>query len=679
MNLAPDNTAPVEEIQRQLAFHEILAAHYKKLLQKSLEPASDRSESLGPPQPQPPDAVPAPAPHTSTGDPSLTTHRVAKWPDAPCQRRAVSQQQPQQHHLRQAHQQQQPDAVAQSMRRAASCRSDQGLPPQQPAPPSLSPSSRAFAARGTPAGQLPAGKLLPSVQEDAGPPDVGLTPDVYLAKNWLDEQSYLTRTSLSPGDTYNSPGPSACPSMISGSSIVDPSHPLTRQGSSFDSNPSAAMLRFVSSQSWQTDASAGCPDAAMSSFDAGARKRSTCDQDFFGVGAGFIHDPSRHYPSSAPTPGPNLFAPSAAMERSVSSASAASAKSTNSNLERRFKEACQRVRQNSSRNVIAPKPREAPAEKASTTAMATPTAAATAAAAAAAAAATSKREGKLALQKTPYQRPKHPRVYCNQCDEYPDGFRGDHELRRHLNAKHKGIVKKFVCRDPAAVGISSKVKALYPLSECRACSSKKQYGAYYNAAAHLRRTHFKPRAPRGKNKGPTEERRGGKGGGDWPPMADLKLWYEEVLVASDGTNSLDDTCDMMDEDMFDNGEDVAMGIFPDLDGVPATFGVDVTQYGLSAPSAPVEGHRLQDAVGGFPLSTGTVSGPAAANYLSYGQVPYADGSSAAGEYTFSGAGKVAGFGSANSTFNTAVSFYEQSPQIMADCLWNADGVATSTA
>jgi hypothetical protein len=152
--------------------------------------------------------------------------------------------------------------------------------------------------------------------------------------------------------------------------------------------------------------------------------------------------------------------------------------------------------------------------------------------------ASQRKAGKVALMnKTPYQRPKGPKVFCQFCDEHPEGFRGDHEFRRHLNAKHKGVVKKYVCQDPATVGIVSGVQALQPLSECKACSGGKKYGAYYNAAAHLRRTHFKPKAPRGKNKKPNDEKRGGKGGGDWPPMSELKLWFKEVLVSRE-----DDEC-----------------------------------------------------------------------------------------------------------------------------------------
>ncbi|EHK97035.1 hypothetical protein M7I_7173 [Glarea lozoyensis 74030] len=93
------------------------------------------------------------------------------------------------------------------------------------------------------------------------------------------------------------------------------------------------------------------------------------------------------------------------------------------------------------------------------------------------------------------------------------------------------MVKKWVCIEPSGNGHP---KPELPLSKCKACGQqRKKYGAYYNAAAHLRRTHFKPKAKgRGKNsKVDDGEKRGGKGGGDWPPMSELKHWMKEVEEA----------------------------------------------------------------------------------------------------------------------------------------------------
>src|SRR3569833_3136204 len=158
--------------------------------------------------------------------------------------------------------------------------------------------------------------------------------------------------------------------------------------------------------------------------------------------------------------------------------------------------------------------------------------------------------------KTRYERPKHPKVKCTQCDAYPQGFRGEHELRRHTEAKHKGLVKKWVCQDPRELGIATNgLSAVNPLSKCKQCAGGKKYGAYYNAAAHLRRTHFKEKPPRkGRNKNaradaPASERRGGKGGGDWPPMNELKNRMREELIPA---NQDDDFADDFADDMVNN-------------------------------------------------------------------------------------------------------------------------------
>jgi hypothetical protein len=125
------------------------------------------------------------------------------------------------------------------------------------------------------------------------------------------------------------------------------------------------------------------------------------------------------------------------------------------------------------------------------------------------------------ITKAPYVRPVHAKVRCSQCNENPDGFRGDHELRRHFERAHAAVKKVWVCVDASP---DSKF-----LANCKHCRNGKQYGAYYNAAAHLRRAHFHPRK-RGR-KGKHDEKRGGIGGGDKPPMEELKQhWMKELDV-----------------------------------------------------------------------------------------------------------------------------------------------------
>ncbi|KAH0527703.1 hypothetical protein TsFJ059_002660 [Trichoderma semiorbis] len=137
--------------------------------------------------------------------------------------------------------------------------------------------------------------------------------------------------------------------------------------------------------------------------------------------------------------------------------------------------------------------------------------------------------------KPAYQRPPLRRVFCRKCNEYPEGFRGEHELRRHTDAKHAALVKRWVCCEPGGQSPASPQPAI-PLSSCKACVMQKHYGAYYNAAAHLRRAHFNPH-------------RGGKASGDWPPMSLLKDWMREVRqsVAEVGGD--------VDNDMSSDGEE----------------------------------------------------------------------------------------------------------------------------
>lgn len=123
-----------------------------------------------------------------------------------------------------------------------------------------------------------------------------------------------------------------------------------------------------------------------------------------------------------------------------------------------------------------------------------------------------------------YQRPPVRRVYCNKCTDYPEGFRGEHELRRHCQARHSALVKRWICNDPGPSARGS-IQPVIPLSNCKACLMKKHYGAYYNAAAHLRRAHFNP------------QKGGGKASGDWPPMAVLKEWMHEIQQPPDANTS----------------------------------------------------------------------------------------------------------------------------------------------
>lgn len=126
-----------------------------------------------------------------------------------------------------------------------------------------------------------------------------------------------------------------------------------------------------------------------------------------------------------------------------------------------------------------------------------------------------------------YQRPKHRRVHCRFCNSHPEGFRGEHELRRHHDREHNTIVLRYICVEPDD-GLDHP-QPVFPLSQCKACSQQmKKYNAYYNAAAHLRRAHFNPKSKTRSKNNLDDSKRGGKGGGDWPSMKELKYWMKEL-------------------------------------------------------------------------------------------------------------------------------------------------------
>jgi len=384
--------------------------------------------------------------------------------------------------------------------------------------------------------------------------------------------SITSRQFLSPTDAWQfvptSGASSACGSLTTDSTTIDT--PMSRNSSNVLDNVSLSdpinMMR-LESQSSHADGFLRNEGLSYQTTVVEMYPRKH-EADFLGVGAS-LHALPHEYPASAPTAMERLdssssigsqelaMAHNTAMERTESNMS-------NASLRERAKEALSRQNKNAQRApALQPKPLSAKAESHHA-----PT--------------TKTKDGKQQIPKNNYQRPKHPKVHCNQCKEYPEGFRGEHELRRHIDAKHKGIVKKWVCQDPRPMGIQTNLVTLNPLDKCKHCNANKHYGAYYNAAAHLRRTHFKKKPPRraphtkhaGSHGDSNDERRGGKGGGDWPPMSELKCWMREIYVRTDDPNAFisDTSGDLNEVDgealdgaaYVNQGANQAMGMYVDM-------------------------------------------------------------------------------------------------------------------
>lgn len=385
---------------------------------------------------------------------------------------------------------------------------------------------------------------LPKIQENDVLSGVGIHPADFIATNgYGDSYMALMGNYLSPNDIPFNPV-SACPSMYSGPSIREPPTPMTPQDSSNGNGNMNTDFGWPCTQDMTTTS------LSQSSFTSqptgmGINTPSTERKDgplyhvekniglhhdllAFGAGANmhqFQHDDAMSLHMER---GLSFGHDSASMERSSSNKSMESTRSTGSNLEMRLKERGKQVLENS-RIKLAPKPQENPPAGSTTST-------------------TASKKGKSVARKPTSSRRKHTKVFCGQCREHPGGFRGAHELHRHMSSKHSITVAKFICREPADSSAATLLPKV-PLAGCKSCDSGKYYGAYYNAAAHLRRAHFAPRENRTKGKGASEEPpRGGSAGGNWPPMKELIHWFVKVTISGSSIKAKDASEPLEDED-----------------------------------------------------------------------------------------------------------------------------------
>lgn len=346
-------------------------------------------------------------------------------------------------------------------------------------------------------------------------------PDIFLQRRMGDED--LSSEHLPTMGTSNhllSPGfCMAPPPLTEAPTAPSMSRENSQISTPIDSNSVAGPVEMMRLTSTQSDS---VPFQSQDNSSAFSFNMSTpvkpCQDDLMHIGVGQSLKDPQQYPNSVPaeylTPGPK----SQPMSRSSSNESTQSNRSTASLKERAKGALVRQIEAGSRQASIKPKPSSEDQDQDNQTSDR-------------GGAAGGKKDTKEAINRQPYQRPKHPKVYCRECDDYPEGFRGEHELRRHTDAKHKRLVTKWVVRDAFAAGMTA-LQPVSPISKCKSCTSGKYYGAYYNAAAHLRRAHFKPKTGRrgSRNSDPEEEKSRHGTGQEWPTMEEMKKWFYAVQV-----------------------------------------------------------------------------------------------------------------------------------------------------
>ena len=208
---------------------------------------------------------------------------------------------------------------------------------------------------------------------------------------------------------------------------------------------------------------------------------------------------------------------------------------------------------------------------------------------------------KAEIPRTTRQLPQRKTTFCQLCNDHPQGFHGEHELRRHIERHHTTHRRVWICKDNT---LTDGRRPAIPLSNCKACRNNKTYGANYNAAAHLRRAHFFPCKNKRGGRGKISEGRGGVGGGEEPPMDELKNWMYEKIESNAADNVLQSTSPELSQigtDIFTefNQFDDAVSYNHLTPGIPQgsanSYDWNSTQFGVDLVS---ESYQFTNGVGG---------------------------------------------------------------------------------
>ncbi|KAK6337980.1 hypothetical protein TWF696_001452 [Orbilia brochopaga] len=116
------------------------------------------------------------------------------------------------------------------------------------------------------------------------------------------------------------------------------------------------------------------------------------------------------------------------------------------------------------------------------------------------------------------KRKRQKKQWCPHCNDHKEGFRGPHELARHMNIQHTTKKTVYIVYDDSPEQNMFK--------DCKHCTRRKIYGQDYNAACHLRRAHFNKRL-----KTDTPAQKEFKQlHPDHPPMEELRPWLRKCIV-----------------------------------------------------------------------------------------------------------------------------------------------------